>query len=661
MTVPISLGSNISSLLAMRNLSRNTTNLSNVHTKLSSGQRINKASDDAAGLAISLDLRKDAHVYTQGIRNINDGVSLVSIADGALSSLTDIAIRRKELAEQAANGTYTDKQREVMNNEFQALDKEMTRILESTQYNGVNIFSEGLYNLTIQTAHSYLTLDLGDSTSGLYLNRHIGVLSKSSYSVIEPDGATGKVALADFNGDGILDMVTTDYGTAAQCIDGNCYSSTAVVAMGRGDGTFERSAVYELGECSRPYGISIADINSDGMADIVVNTQQDDKIYLMTNNGDGSFTVGDAFDPGLLTLTGMATGDINGDGNVDIVATGKNGGLTYYAYVELGDGAGGFTASSTGTAVGRGPFAVATGNINNDANGYDDVIIGNRTTGSVSVLLSNGTSTLGAATNYNMGAPVYDVTTADLDGDGNLDMIVANGNNVSIMRGNGDGTFSDRQDYAAGNIITSVAVGDLDGDGILDIAATSGVDSEVAILKGNGDGTFEMGTSFKAGLGPNGIAIGDMNGDGKDDIATANSKDGTASAFVMDNISLEITTVDKALHALDMLDVTLNAIGAIRGKLGAFQSRLSTANNVLVTTRENINSAHSTIMDADIAEESANMIRLQILQEVGGAVLKQANIKPELAMRLLKTEDDESNKPKKTNRSEKLKPHSKVQ
>src|SRR6266436_2837198 len=102
--MPITIGSNISSLRAQRQLSLASDEVSQEYQRLSSGMRINKASDDAAGLAIASKLNADTRVYTQGIRNFNDGISLLNTADGAVQGLSTIVTRLKELAEQAANG-----------------------------------------------------------------------------------------------------------------------------------------------------------------------------------------------------------------------------------------------------------------------------------------------------------------------------------------------------------------------------------------------------------------------------------------------------------------------------------------------------------------------------------------------------------------------------
>jgi len=140
--MPITLGSNIASLTAQRQLDSVSQGLSKTYERLSSGLRINRASDDAAGLAVSTCLNSNVRVFTQGIRNLSDGVSLLNIADGAVAELANIVIRIQELAEQSANGTYNSPQRGALDTEAQALSDEYTRIIQTTTFNNINLFDD---------------------------------------------------------------------------------------------------------------------------------------------------------------------------------------------------------------------------------------------------------------------------------------------------------------------------------------------------------------------------------------------------------------------------------------------------------------------------------------------------------------------------------------
>jgi len=145
----ISVGSNTTSGTAQRFLEATGKKLSDSFSKLSSGQRVNKGSDDAAGLAISESLKAQARIAGQAIRNTNDGISTIAIADGALGEVANILARLAELASQSANGTLSVAQRSVVQNEFVALGSEIERISQVTEFNGIQLLS-GSQSITIQ-------------------------------------------------------------------------------------------------------------------------------------------------------------------------------------------------------------------------------------------------------------------------------------------------------------------------------------------------------------------------------------------------------------------------------------------------------------------------------------------------------------------------------
>ena len=145
----ITIGSNIVSLQAQRRLDITGAKLSTSFNRLSSGYRINSGRDDSAGLAIAETLKADSRIAQQAIRNTNDGISTIAIADGALGEVASILSRLAELASQAANGTLSTQQRSVVSNEFSALGSEIQRIAEVTEFNGLKLLS-GSSNVTIQ-------------------------------------------------------------------------------------------------------------------------------------------------------------------------------------------------------------------------------------------------------------------------------------------------------------------------------------------------------------------------------------------------------------------------------------------------------------------------------------------------------------------------------
>ena len=119
-------------------------NLSSSVQRLSTGLRINSAADDAAGLAIRELMRTDIAALQQGVRNANDAISLIQTADGALAVIDEKLIRMKELAEQAATGTYDSTQRLMIESEYQAMASEITRIANATDFNGIHLLNGNL-------------------------------------------------------------------------------------------------------------------------------------------------------------------------------------------------------------------------------------------------------------------------------------------------------------------------------------------------------------------------------------------------------------------------------------------------------------------------------------------------------------------------------------
>ncbi|MBI5637345.1 MAG: flagellin FliC [Nitrospinae bacterium] len=148
---------NLFSTNAQRNLATNSANLGSSLEKLSSGMRINKAADDAAGLSISEGLRSQIRSLNQATRNANDGISLINTAEGALNEQSSILVRMRELASQAATGTVGSTERQTINREFQALKSEIDRIAAVTEFNGQKLVDGSLSS----AATSSVTIQVG--------------------------------------------------------------------------------------------------------------------------------------------------------------------------------------------------------------------------------------------------------------------------------------------------------------------------------------------------------------------------------------------------------------------------------------------------------------------------------------------------------------------
>ncbi len=167
------INTNVQALAAQRNLNANNHSQANALDKLSSGSRINKAGDDAAGLAISEKLKANIRSMKQAGRNANDGVSLVQVAEGAMNEISNILIRMRELSIQASSDTIADTERGYVNNEIQQLKSEVDRIANSTEFNGTKLLNKTAPNLDIQvgihndSTNDRFTFDTGDKASTL--------------------------------------------------------------------------------------------------------------------------------------------------------------------------------------------------------------------------------------------------------------------------------------------------------------------------------------------------------------------------------------------------------------------------------------------------------------------------------------------------------------
>ncbi len=203
------VNNNLMAMNAARNLGNAYSDLATSTRRLSSGLRVDTAADDAAGLAIRELMRADISSLNQGMRNANDAISMIQTADGALQVIDEKLIRMKELAEQAATGTYTSDQRLIIDSEYQAMASEITRIANATDFNGIyllngNLSSENHSGTGLQStgklkvhfgagndsAEDYYYIQIGNSTaSALGLGNASDTVSDAGFSISTQDAA----------------------------------------------------------------------------------------------------------------------------------------------------------------------------------------------------------------------------------------------------------------------------------------------------------------------------------------------------------------------------------------------------------------------------------------------------------------------------------------
>jgi len=172
----IRIFNNVASINAQRLLGINNNRLATSIERISSGIRINRGADDAAGLAISEGLRSDIRALRQATRNANDGMSLVNVTEGALNEQSSILIRLRELASQAATGTVGSTERATIQLEFSALRDELTRIAQTTEFNGIGLIDGNLASSVSSAGHTLIQIGI-DSTSNsrIDLNATLGL------------------------------------------------------------------------------------------------------------------------------------------------------------------------------------------------------------------------------------------------------------------------------------------------------------------------------------------------------------------------------------------------------------------------------------------------------------------------------------------------------
>ncbi len=294
---------------------------------------------------------------------------------------------------------------------------------------------------------------------------------------------------------------------------------------------FNPQTEYAAGAKNGPSGIAVADFNGDGKPDLAVVNFGDWTAWLLLGNGDGTFQAAKNiyFASGGGFPWYIAEGDFNGDGKADLVITnyGDNS-----VSVLLGNGDGTFQAPKT-FPVGTHPGLVAVGDFNGD--GKPDLAVSNVDSGTVSVLLGNGDGTFLPALDFPVGPNPWYFTVGDFNGDGILDLAVSDygcsldcntspSNTVTVLLGNGNGTFRPAPSLTVGNGPAGVTVGDFNGDGKLDLAVANVNENTLSVLLGNGDGTFQAPHTFAdPGMThPYFVAVGDFNGDGKPDLVVTN-------------------------------------------------------------------------------------------------------------------------------------------
>ncbi|HXH65694.1 MAG TPA: FG-GAP-like repeat-containing protein [Candidatus Limnocylindrales bacterium] len=382
-----------------------------------------------------------------------------------------------------------------------------------------------LNRFTVSLTLGFVLLISG--TVAFNINRKSSFRAASGSPVVTGVGdAPVSVTMGDFNKDGILDLAIA-----------NSTDNSVSILLGKGDGTFAPSAGSAISTGGNlTTGVAVGDFNNDGKLDMVATDlpgglsgglgdifgSPGGNISVFLGNGDGTFGGHKDTDGGGDFPGAVAVGDFNGDGKLDVVITNF---ANQDISVQLGHGDGSFSqAINSPIHIGHRPAAVVVGDFNLD--GKQDIAVANAEDNDVVILMGKGDGSFAAASNspITVGRRPVALAIADFNGDGKPDLAVANllSSNVQIFAGDGAGAFQLIKELPTGRYPCSLAVGDFDSDGKADLAVVNQLSEMVSVFLGDGAGSFSRSRNFPLEGHPQSIVAGDFNKDGQLDLAIGN-------------------------------------------------------------------------------------------------------------------------------------------
>lgn len=317
------------------------------------------------------------------------------------------------------------------------------------------------------------------------------------------------LVVADFNGDGWLDIASANHGFSVS------------ILLGDGSGGFVATGTISVD--GTPIGMVLGDFNADQKVDLAVANENSDSVSILKGIGDGTFTLTGNLVVGKQPQS-LTVADLNRDGIQDIIVANRNFDNNDLSIL-IGDGAGSFGAASQVSVDGLLSFGTVAADFNSDGN--LDLAVGvDGATGNfynITVLNGNGLGGFSGSSTFALSNGVLALITQDVNGDNKPDLVAAMLGQVQVLQGNGNGGFATSTNYPVAEFVRSLTAADYNGDGNIDIAGLDQFTRKVYLLVGNGAGAFSVGGSFVAtgGLFESSMSSGDFNADGRPDLVTA--------------------------------------------------------------------------------------------------------------------------------------------
>ena len=321
-----------------------------------------------------------------------------------------------------------------------------------------------------------------------------------------PNGAT-ELLMGDVDGDDDLDLVAT-------------LDDRLSVRLNDGTGVYAGAADIDL-----PNGAitgALGDVDGDGDLDVVITSGSSSSAtgyyQVHLNNGSGTFSSQPSVSTGNTPFNNLCLADMDGDNDLDLVFAVNGSSIRAY----LNNGTGSFPTYTGFNQTGLTGAPVAVGDV--DSDGDLDIVMTNSANNTVAVQLNNGRATFSAGTSVAVGSNPESVRLADVDSDGDLDVIARNSNNaggiysLSVRLNNGLGTFSGGSTLTPSSYFTDFATSDVDGDGDIDLLLPDFLNKKVWVLLNSGTGTFAAGPAISLPSGPVRLALADVDSDGDVDV-----------------------------------------------------------------------------------------------------------------------------------------------